>query len=115
MKGLIFRFSLIKRKNLCQEEILPFYRLASVMKVSSLHDTMNLFANRVSPERLDLEDRHLDLSGVNRSYTINYIKPEDLVYVPFMTLESFDGEKYLGRKIYVAICGSLTLTYLIIS
>ena len=90
---------LVIRGHLSQEEIVPYYRLADVMVVSSLHDGMNLVAKEFVASRVD-DGGALILSpfaGASReltaAYTVNPYNPEDLADVLFQTLEASDEER----------------------
>jgi trehalose-6-phosphate synthase len=90
---------LVLRGHLSQEEIVPYYRLADVMVVSSLHDGMNLVAKEYVASRVDGRGALIlsPFTGASReltaAYTVNPFNPEDLADVLFKTLEAADEER----------------------
>jgi trehalose 6-phosphate synthase len=90
---------LVHKGHLSHEEIAPFYRLADVMVVSSLHDGMNLVAKEYAASRVD-NDGALVLSsftGAGRelscAYAINPYHPEDIADAIFQALEASPQER----------------------
>ena len=90
---------LVLRGHLSQEEIVPYYRLADVMVVSSLHDGMNLVAKEYVASQVDDRGALIlsPFAGASReltaAYTVNPYNPEDLADVLFQTLEASDEEQ----------------------
>lgn len=90
---------LVLRGHLSHEEIVPYYRLADVMVVSSLHDGMNLVAKEYVASRVDGGGALIlsPFAGASRelttAYTVNPYNPEDLADVLFQTLEASDEER----------------------
>ncbi len=72
---------IVLKGHLSQEDIVPFYRLADVMVVSSLHDGMNLVAKEYVASQLDHQGALLlsSFTGAARelsqAYTINPFNP----------------------------------------
>jgi trehalose-6-phosphate synthase len=90
---------IVSKGHLSQEEIVPYYRLADVMVVTSLHDGMNLVAKEYVATQVDGRGALIlsPFTGASReltaAYTVNPFNPEDLADVLFKTLESPDFEK----------------------
>jgi trehalose 6-phosphate synthase len=90
---------IVLKGHLDQEEIVPYYRLADVMVVSSLHDGMNLVAKEYVASRVDGGGALIlsPFTGASReltsAYTVNPYNPEDLADVLFRTLEAPDEER----------------------
>jgi trehalose-6-phosphate synthase len=95
---------LVLRGHLSQEEIVPYYCLADVMVVSSLHDGMNLVAKEYVSSRVDGGGALIlsPFTGASReltaAYTVNPFNPEDLADVLFKTLESSEEERAIRME-----------------
>jgi trehalose-6-phosphate synthase len=90
---------IVIKGHLPHEEIVPFYRLADVMVVNSLHDGMNLVAKEFVASRVD-GDGALILSpftGAARELTgafnVNPYHPEDIADAILSVLESSQEER----------------------
>jgi trehalose 6-phosphate synthase len=90
---------IVVKAHLSQEEIVPYYRLADVLVVSSLHDGMNLVAKEYVASRVD-DDGALLLSpftGAARelvwAYGVNPFNPEEIADNIFKALKDPPGEK----------------------
>ncbi|OGP74837.1 MAG: trehalose-6-phosphate synthase [Deltaproteobacteria bacterium RBG_13_58_19] len=87
------------KTHLSQEEIVPFYRLADVMVVSSLHDGLNLVAKEYVASRVDGDGALLlsPFTGAAReltwAYTINPYNPEEIADAIYKALEDPLSEK----------------------
>jgi trehalose 6-phosphate synthase len=87
------------KTHLSQEEIVPFYRLADIMVVSSLHDGLNLVAKEYVASRVDGDGALLlsPFTGAAReltwAYTINPYNPEEIADAIFKALEDPPSEK----------------------
>ncbi|MEW6387743.1 MAG: trehalose-6-phosphate synthase [Thermodesulfobacteriota bacterium] len=87
------------KTHLSQEEIVPFYRLADVMVVSSLHDGLNLVAKEYVASRVDGNGALLlsPFTGAAReltpAYTINPYNPEEIADAIYKALEDPPPEK----------------------
>jgi trehalose 6-phosphate synthase len=91
---------LIMRKvHLSQEDIVPFYRLADIMLVSSLHDGMNLVAKEFVASRVDHRGSLIlsPFTGSSRELTgaihINPYNPEEIADAIFEALEGDEAEE----------------------
>jgi len=82
-----------------QEDIVPFYRMADVMVVSSLHDGMNLVAKEFVASRVDNRGALIlsAFTGASRelggAYQVNPYHPEDIADAIFEALESDEAEQ----------------------
>jgi trehalose 6-phosphate synthase len=90
---------LVVKGHLSQEEIVPFYRLADVMVVSSLHDGMNLVAKEYVASRVDGKGALIlsPFTGAARelttAYTVNPFHPEEIADTLFTVLESSEEQR----------------------
>jgi len=90
---------IVHKGHLSQEDIVPFFRLADVMVVSSLHDGMNLVAKEFVASRVDQRGA-LILSAFTGSareltgaYHVNPYHPEDIADAIFEALEGAEAEQ----------------------
>jgi trehalose-6-phosphate synthase len=90
---------LIIKGHLAHEEIVPYYRLADVMVVSSLHDGMNLVAKEYVASRPDNQGALIlsPFTGAAReltaAYTVNPFNPENIADALFEALEATDEDR----------------------
>jgi trehalose-6-phosphate synthase len=89
----------VLRGHLSHEEIVPYYRLADVMVVSSLHDGMNLVAKEYVASRVDGRGALIlsPFAGASReltaAFTVNPFNPEDIADALFAALEASDEDR----------------------
>jgi len=90
---------IVLKAHLSQEEIVPYYCLADVLVVSSLHDGMNLVAKEYVASRVN-DDGSLLLSPftgaareLGRAYSINPFNPEEIADNIYKALEDPPEEK----------------------
>ena len=78
---------------------MPYYRLADVMVVSSLHDGMNLVAKEYVASRVDGQSALIlsPFTGASReltaAYTVNPFNPENIADALFEALEPSDEDR----------------------
>jgi len=90
---------LILKGHLSHEEIVPYYRLADVMVVSSLHDGMNLVAKEYVASRVDHQGALIlsPFAGASRelsgAYMVNPFNPENIADALFEALEASDEDR----------------------
>ena len=91
---------IVLKGHLSHEEIVPYYRLADVMAVSSLHDGMNLVAKEYVASRVDGQGALVlsPFTGASRelsaAYTVNPFNPENIADALFEALEASDKERF---------------------
>jgi trehalose 6-phosphate synthase len=90
---------IVIKAHLSQEEIVPYYCLADILVVSSLHDGMNLVAKEYVACRVN-GDGALLLSPftgaareLTRAYSINPYNPEEMADTIFQVLEAPPADK----------------------
>jgi trehalose 6-phosphate synthase len=90
---------IVVKAHLSQEEIVPYYCLADVMVVSSLHDGMNLVAKEYVASRVNGDGALLlsPFTGAARelgwAYSINPFNPEEIADNIYKALEDPPEEK----------------------
>jgi trehalose 6-phosphate synthase len=90
---------LVLKGHLSHEEIVPYYLLADVMVVSSLHDGMNLVAKEYVASRIDHQGALIlsPFTGASReltsAYTVNPFNPENIADALFEALETSDEDR----------------------
>jgi trehalose 6-phosphate synthase len=90
---------IVVKAHLSQEEIVPYYCLADVMVVSSLHDGMNLVAKEYVASRVNGDGALLlsPFTGAARelgwAYSINPFNPEEIADNIYKALEDSPEEK----------------------
>ncbi|MFZ2088658.1 MAG: trehalose-6-phosphate synthase [Desulfobaccales bacterium] len=90
---------LVLKGHLSHEEIVPYYRLADVMVVSSLHDGMNLVAKEYVASRVDNQGALIlsPFTGASReltgAFTTNPFNPENIADAIFEALEASEDDR----------------------